>query len=79
MPVDEIQELLHLELPEESQGDYRTLGGLMMTRLGRVPSVSDHFEWAGFRFEVVDMDGHRVDKVLVAPCRPETAQQAAPE
>lgn len=79
MPVDEIQELLRLELPEESRGGYRTLGGLMMAHLGRIPSVSDHFEWAGFRFEVVDMDGHRVDKVLVAPCRSETAQQADPE
>jgi len=42
------------------------LGGLVMTCLGRVPSTGDHFEWGGLRFEVVDMDGRRVDKVLVA-------------
>ena len=37
-----------------------------MARLGRVPAAGDRFEWEGFSFEVVDMDGHRVDKVLVA-------------
>ena len=39
--------------------------GMVMSHLGRVPKVSDSFEWEGFSFEVVDMDGHRVDKVLV--------------
>ena len=37
-----------------------------MLQLGRVPQVADHFEWGGFRFEVVDMDRNRVDKLLVA-------------
>jgi putative hemolysin len=40
--------------------------------MGRVPSVADHFEWAGFRLEVVDMDGRRVDKVLVTPLEEES-------
>ena len=54
------------ELPEESEGSYETLSGFVMAKLGRVPATGDHFEWGGFRFEVVDMDGRRVDKVLVS-------------
>ena len=42
------------------------MGGMVMAHLGRVPTAGDRFEWEGFSFEVVDMDGHRVDKVLVA-------------
>jgi putative hemolysin len=70
MPVDELQMLLDLDdLPEES-GDYDTVGGLFMAQLGRIPAVGDTFEWKDLRFEVVDMDGHRVDKVLVMPLKP---------
>ncbi|MBI2877726.1 MAG: HlyC/CorC family transporter [Candidatus Tectomicrobia bacterium] len=70
LPIDEFKEILHLrELPEEEEGHYRTVGGLVMTSLGRIPSEGDHFDWEGFRFEVVDMDGYRVDKVLAMPLR----------
>jgi magnesium and cobalt exporter, CNNM family len=48
------------------------LGGLMMAFLDRIPRSGDHFDWGGFRFEVVDMDGHRVDKVLIKPLAAET-------
>ncbi|MEK6407358.1 MAG: hemolysin family protein [Acidobacteriota bacterium] len=66
--VDELRELLQLkELPWTETGKFQTLGGFMMTRLGRIPSVGEHFELNGVRFEVVDMDGRRVDKVLIAP------------
>lgn len=51
------------ELPEEQA--YRTLGGFAMHQLGRVPKMGDRFDWNGLRIEVLDMDGHRVDKVLV--------------
>lgn len=51
------------ELPEE--GRYATLAGFVVYRLGRFPSTGDRFEWRGFNFEVVDMDRHRVDRVLV--------------
>ena len=72
MSVDEVQMLLDLdELPEDSD-DYDTLGGLFMARLGRVPAVGDKFEWSDLRFEVMDMDGHRVDKVLIMPLKPST-------
>ncbi|MCA1585213.1 MAG: hemolysin family protein [Acidobacteria bacterium] len=52
-------------LPDDEASAYHTIGGFVMTRLGRVPACADSFEWGGYRFEVVDMDGRRVDKVLV--------------
>jgi len=65
--IDDLKELLHIsKLPEEEAGSYQTLGGLVMLRVGRVPVTGDAFEAEGHRFEVVDMDGRRVDKVLVA-------------
>ena len=51
------------QMPNES--DYQTLGGFVVTQLGRLPRVGDIVVWGGFRFEVVDMDGNRVDKVLI--------------
>jgi CBS domain containing-hemolysin-like protein len=48
------------------EGDYQTVGGMVMAYLGHVPAAGDRFEWEGFWFEVLDMDGNRVDKVLVA-------------
>jgi putative hemolysin len=50
------------------------VGGFVMSQLGRIPSASEHFEWGCFRFEVMDMDGHRVDKVLVAPVSQPSAE-----
>jgi putative hemolysin len=49
----------------EGEPEYRTLGGLVLHTLGRVPAAADYFLWEGFRIEVVDMDGKRVDKVLI--------------
>lgn len=68
LPLDEFKEIFRIqELPGENQGVYQTLAGFILTHLGRIPSVADHFEWRGLRFEVVDMDGKRIDKVLIAP------------
>jgi putative hemolysin len=68
MPVEELQELVGLrELPHGASENYETLGGMVMTHLARIPTSGDRFDWEGHRFEVVDMDGHRVDKVLVTP------------
>lgn len=66
--VDRFKEALSVEepLPEEDTGGYNTLGGFAMLQLGRVPQVTDHFEWNGLKFEVVDMDRNRVDKLLVS-------------
>lgn len=64
LSVDDFKELFQLShLPQEEE--YETLGGFVMTHLGRIPQVADHFEWQGLRFEVMDMDGRRVDKILV--------------
>jgi putative hemolysin len=66
--IDEFQDLFELqELPDVGEGYYQTVGGLVMAMLGRIPVPGDNFEWAGMRFEVMDMDGRRVDKVLVTP------------
>ncbi len=53
-------------LPEDEAGAYHTIGGFVMARLGRVPKVGDCFEFDRLRFEVLDMDRNRVDKVLLA-------------
>ncbi|MBM3459428.1 MAG: hypothetical protein FJX77_12965, partial [Armatimonadetes bacterium] len=68
LPVDELKATFALpSLPEEDSGDYTTLGGMLAAQLGRIPQVGDRSEWEGCRFEVLDMDGLRVDKVLVQP------------
>lgn len=73
MPVDEFRDRFDLPpLPDEERGYYQTLGGFVMMHLERTPVTGDHFEWAGNDFEVVDMDGNRVDKVLFRPGAGET-------
>jgi magnesium and cobalt exporter, CNNM family len=68
LSLDDVKDLLRIRrLPGEDEGVYHTLGGFIMTQLGHIPSATDHFEWDGLRFEVMDMDGRRVDKVLVMP------------
>jgi putative hemolysin len=67
LSVDEFKEIFNLEnLPGEKKDTFQTLGGFIFTQMGRVPSVSESFDWNGLRFEVVDMDGKRIDKVLVS-------------
>jgi putative hemolysin len=68
LPVAELKTLLGLthRLPREAEADFQTLGGFVMTYFGRIPVAGDYFQWGGWRFEVVDMDRHRIDKVLVA-------------
>ncbi len=67
LSVDEFKDIFKLEnLPGEKKDTFQTLGGFIFTQMERVPSVSEHFEWNGLRFEVVDMDGKRIDKVLVS-------------
>jgi putative hemolysin len=67
IPVPEIKDRLAIkELPEEDRGRYNTLAGMIMLLLGRLPRTTDRVEWSDWRFEVVDLDGKRVDKVLVS-------------
>lgn len=71
LPLETLRELLERELlPGEDVGGFHTLAGFLLHRFGRVPSAGDHFRWDGWRFEVVDMDGHRIDKVLISPEEP---------
>jgi putative hemolysin len=65
-PIDDLQAAIELpETPENEEGTYQTLAGLVMTRLGRVPREGDRFAWGALTFEVVDMDGRRIDKVMI--------------
>lgn len=66
MPIEDFKEIFPGgRLPWENAGYYQTVAGFILMRLQRIPSAGDHFTWRGLRFEVVDMDGKRVDKVLV--------------
>ena len=66
IPVPELKDRLALrDLPDEERGRYNTLAGMVMLLLGRLPKTTDSVDWQGWRFKVVDLDGKRVDKVLV--------------
>jgi putative hemolysin len=67
LAAEELKECLELEELPREEDDYQTVGGMVMNALRRVPAEGDCFKWAGYSFEVLDMDGRRVDKVLVAP------------
>lgn len=72
LPNERLKELLGLvTLPDE--GDYHTLAGFVLSRMAHVPEAGEHTEWGGYRFEVMDMDGHRIDKVLVHKLPPPPA------
>jgi putative hemolysin len=72
IPVPELKDRLALkELPDEDRGRYNTLAGMVMLLLGRLPRTADVVEWGGWRFEVVDLDGKRVDKVLASRTDPQ--------
>jgi len=73
LPIEKFKEIFSINyMPGEEQGNFQTLGGFVITHLGRIPASADHFEWHNLRFEVMDMDGNRVDKVLIMPSRRRT-------
>ncbi|MFK2901348.1 HlyC/CorC family transporter [Dyella jejuensis] len=66
--TDDLRELLQLDhLPGEQEHEFRTAAGMVMAALGRIPQTGEVFAWRGIRFEVVDLDGARIDKLLVTP------------
>jgi putative hemolysin len=66
LPADDLRELLETHhLPHEAEHEYRTVGGMMVAQFGHIPAVGESFEWEGNVFEVLDLDGARIDKVLV--------------
>ncbi len=65
--ADDLKTLLDVEeLPQEAEVRYETLGGMVLTMLERLPVAGDQFDWGDYRFEVMDMDERRVDKVLIS-------------
>ena len=70
--IERLKSVLEIEedLPGEEENAFNTLGGFVMHVLGRIPAAADHLNWGGYRFEVMDMDKNRVDKVLVAYTAP---------
>ena len=66
LPIEEFKEIFALEeLPGQEVG-YQTLGGFVMLHMGRIPAVTESFEQDGLRFEILSMDGNRIDKITVA-------------
>ncbi len=78
IPVPELKDRLELkDVPDEDRGRYNTLAGMIMLLLGRLPHTADYVEWDGWRFEVVDLDGKRVDKVLASRLPEDETQEYA--
>ena len=63
MSVDDVERTLGIKDMGED-GDFNTIAGFVLHHLGRIPVAGEHFHWNGWRFEVVDLDGRRIDKVL---------------
>jgi putative hemolysin len=79
VPIPVLKERFRLaKLPGEEKGGFTTLGGFVMARLGHIPRAAEYFDCGGWRFEVMDMDGNRVDKVLVRPAPGAAAEPAPP-
>lgn len=77
LPIDELYHLLEIPDQFDGNGEYNTVAGFVLTHLNRVAKVADHIDVQGYRFEVVDMDGRRIDKVLVVPPVPVAPDQLA--
>lgn len=66
--ISRLKVLLNINapFPSEERNDYNTLGGFIMAYLEKIPSVADHFDYADWRYEIVDMDHARIDKVIIS-------------
>jgi len=79
IPIPELKDRLGMQLvPEEEKGRYNTLSGMLMLLLGNIPKTGDTCSWQGWEFEVVDLDGLRIDKVLATPHPLELGEESAP-
>jgi len=79
LELDELRKLLSVtHLPGEEGEEFETLGGFILHHVQRIPNEGDHFEWGGFRFEVADLDGFRLDKILIQPLKSRTSNIEAP-
>ncbi len=76
LPIEDLRELLGTnDLPDAEDGDYYTLAGMCIHFFGRIPHVGEYFDWAGWRIEVIDLDGARVDKLLLRILSDEQADE----
>ncbi|HIE4562227.1 TPA: hemolysin family protein [Stenotrophomonas maltophilia] len=76
LPIEDLRELIGSnDLPDAEDGDYYTLAGMCIHYFGRIPHAGEYFDWAGWRFEVVDLDGARVDKLLLRTLSDEQADE----
>lgn len=74
LPIDEMKDRLEIRhVPQESLGNYHTVGGFVLASLGRIPRKAERFTWADWEFEVVDVDRNRVDQVLATQVAPPDA------
>lgn len=73
MPVDDVERTLGIRGMSE-EGDFNTIAGFVLHQLGRLPVAGEHFDWRGWRFEVVDLDGRRIDKILASPPKPDSGE-----
>jgi putative hemolysin len=72
LSIDDFKDHIKLdELPGEEENDFRTLAGFILTTLGHLPKIGDSFEALGYSFEIIDMDGNRIDKVLLTQLLPQ--------
>lgn len=79
MPIDEVKQRFATgPLPREESETFETLGGFIVDRFGHIPAAGENFTWNGWRFEIVDMDRHRIDKVLVSKIPPPSGHRADP-
>ena len=77
LPLDELKNVMKLsQLPNEESRSFETAGGFLMALLARIPSEGDHIKWGHYRFEVLDMDGLRVDKILVTQLSKKESERA---
>jgi putative hemolysin len=77
IPIPELKDRLELRsVPDEERARYQALSGMMMLLLGRMPATGDVIEWEDWRFEIVDMDGKRIDKVLASQAPPAATDSA---
>lgn len=75
LEIEELQQRSGISLPTEAGRGYVTVAGFVLDRLGHLPGEGETFEWGGYRFEVLDMDRQRVDKVLATSLPPMTAEE----
>lgn len=81
LTIEQVKKTLEIteDLPEEEDGDYSTLGGFILARLGHLPKEGECVEWDRFRFEILDMDNQRIDKVLVTITKPPPPRESDEE